>query len=170
MPQYKVLEESPLSVRVEDERGDEFWLPREEFDKRTAVKESKTRVKREHPISRTSFSFNPIIWPRVIEILQSDIEFRMPISTPPIDQIRVEDEISDAEKGMTIATDSKLFISYDVVFSKNEELEILLEQMGVQSKPFFDNDGIRLAHGPRKAFYMKLLDSGFEPSKLEGGR
>ena|ERR1700688_171119 len=170
MPQYKVLEESPLSVKVKDERGDEFWLPRKEFDKRTAVKELKPRIRREHPISKTVFRFNPISWVRVVEILKYDVEFRMPISTPPINQTQVEDEIYDAEKGMTIATDSKMFTSYDVVFSKNDELEALLEKMGIQSKPFFNHVDIRLAHGPRKAFYMKLLDSGFEPSKLEGGR
>jgi hypothetical protein len=90
----------------------------------------------------------------------------MPISVPPEQEELVQDEISHAEDGITVASDRKSHTSYDIVFSANPEIDTLLAGSGAYTRPFFNSDVLVLLHGPRKAFYHMLLDLGFQPSHL----
>lgn len=158
----QVLEEGSLFVKVTDGNY-EFWLPRKEFLKRTAPKQEIRKVYT--PKLKSVFSLDSLAWERICEIFKNDVNFRMPVSVPPDQRQDTEDEIG-SDEGTTVATERKLMTSYDVIYSYSLEIVSLLETVGIQSKPFFKHENICLAHGHRKAFYFKLLELGFSPSKL----
>jgi hypothetical protein len=118
-------------------------------------------------LTRTVFKEpSPQVKDRLKEIFKGDVNFCMPLSVAPDQRDAVEDEITGAENGLTVATNRKLHPSHDVVFSKSDEVDFLLQGTGVYTRPFFDRENVVLAHGARKAFFLMLCDLGFEPSRL----
>jgi hypothetical protein len=111
---------------------------------------------------------NPVKFNRLCEIWRADKKFNMPISVPPSRKAAVMDDISSAEGGITVASERKLFTSYDVVFSPNAEVDLILEGSGAKAGPYYDSKVLRVLNGPRIAVYTALLDAGFKPTHLEG--
>lgn len=107
---------------------------------------------------KKNITLDPILWSRVLCLLSADTNFKMSVSVPPVSEQQVEDEMGEVDN-LTIASDSKLAISYDVRYSSDEELIDLLAKMGVESKPFFGQENVSLAHGPRKEFYTALRNA-----------
>jgi hypothetical protein len=102
-----------------------------------------------------TFAVNPILWDEIVSILKTDPNFKTSVSVSPEDEYLVEDEMGAVEN-LTVASENKLAISYDVRYSTDEKLVNLLQQVGIESHPFFGSKFISLAHGPRKEFYTAL--------------
>jgi hypothetical protein len=102
-----------------------------------------------------TFTANPILWDEIVSILKTDPNFKTSVSVSPEDEYLVEDEMGAVEN-LTVASENKLAISYDVRYSTDEKLVNLLQQVGIESHPFFGSKFISLAHGPRKEFYTAL--------------
>ena len=117
-------------------------------------------------VSRKTFSLSPEKKSRLVDIFTVDPKFSMPISAPPEQEDAVNDEITNASDGLTIASPQKMFTSYDTVFSFNSEVNDILEGSGGEAIPYFDSRVICLFKGPRKAFYNFLLDAGFKPTRM----
>lgn len=108
------------------------------------------------------FNIAPQKWERICQIFKADPKFKMTISCSPDKVDEVGDEITGAENVLSVASDKKQFTSWDVVCSANPELNTLLEGTGAEFRPYRSGSSMLLLHGPRKSFFVKLVDSGFQ--------
>lgn len=116
--------------------------------------------------TRRVLTLSPANFDRLCEIFRQDPNFSMPISVRADQEDGVVDEIPFAEDGITIASERKLAVSQDVVFSASVEVDMLLKDSGGHAGPYFNHLVLRVFNGPRKAFYGMLLDAGFKPTHM----